>query len=270
MILSKVNGGLGNQLFQVAAGIELADRLDRSYLSSLAASNFYPKWRYKSPFVFGDKSVDWSPEIKHVVSEADFFSPTLDTIDVPIVLDGYFQSPSYHKNTFGKIKNVAHFRSKFLNSTILRYMHEIKAQKTLFFHMRRGDYIEETALDFHGLVSENAVIEVVKSILSETDFKRVIGFGDDKIVVDQVIDGLSKSSAPSIKFYNMCDFALSDLETLYLMMSCKGAVIANSSFSWWGARLSFFRETEVFFPKFWFNGIKTESLDLVLDEWRSY
>jgi len=266
----KLMGGLGNQLFQIFATISLAlstgkiflfpysDTLTtgitrRTYWYSLLNNLFtHTTWsraETDNPRIFS------LPEI----SEKGFEHDELVAIRVnleknPACLHGYFQSYKYFEKHYETIIQLIGLRAKqedIRGKTTLLNGIGNPGNITVSLHFRLGDYVEKQS--HHPIMSikyyMGALIHIIDKLGSDTF--RVIYFGekDDEPTIKICIQILAK------KFSHL-EFVKADLhedwEQLLLMSICDHNIIANSSFSWWGAYFNANPDKTVCYPSIWF------------------
>jgi len=232
MISARLRGGLGNQLFIVCAALALAARTGQSAVFERSAC-------------YGDRPAYWNsvfsaltcvpqlPQLR-VLGETGFrFSPLAGT---DVVLDGYFQSYLY----FADVDVRSYLR-----------LPTYPLSNATSVHFRRGDYKRWPAL--HPLLTE----AYYRAALAHVRPTRVLFFCEDQDweEVKPMVAALQEDFPVP---FERADPTLSDVEHLALMRSCRSHVIANSTFSWWGAYLA---DSEmVCYPKTWLGGIDTRDL----------
>lgn len=176
-----------------------------------------------------------------------------------IYLDGYWQSENYFK----EIRNIIikDFTIKFEPDKRNKSMIEkIKNSNSVCIHIRRGDYISNAKTNkFHGSCSlkyyYNAIGIIIKKVKNPTFF---------------IISDDSQWTKENLKLkypttYININSPKKGHEDLRLMLNCKHFIIANSSFSWWGAWLSNNPNKIVCAPKRWFKS--THEGDIVPKSW---
>ncbi len=174
------------------------------------------------------------------------FDPNVLQQRGPIVLHGYFQSERYFQNIADTLREELSQING--SSAIFRSIgEEIKRQETnsVSIHIRRGDYESEPKTNaFHGLLEGEYYREAILRIQKQVANSRYYIFSDDPRVACQLL--------PSNLDYTMVSGRnIRDIEELMLMSFCKHHIIANSSFSWWGAWLGSRGGTTVA-PRRWF------------------
>lgn len=218
--------GLGNQLFQLAAGTALAVKLNTDCM--------YPKWKYGN-FISGPFNDSLQMEMDMVyrgVLHHQYFESIFYHVPIPDnknqLLYGYFQSEKYFENCKGQIEKMFTPKPEFM-----KLLQDIDFSRFLrnnitAIHVRRGDYL--TKSDYH----YNLTMFYYLKAMAELSVK----CGDDItfLIFSDDIDWCKKSFPKSDRF--LFSEGNSDIIDLYLMAFCKHHIIANSSFSWWGAYLA--------------------------------
>jgi len=129
-------------------------------------------------------------------------------------------------------------------------------------HIRRGDYVHAPlANQFHGLCSLDYYQKAVNYIYQKIPDCHFYIFSDDH---SWVCENFKLDYPVTMVDHNDAD---KDYEDLRLMSLCKYNIIANSSFSWWGAWLNANPEKIVLCPERWFNDLSLDIKDLMPDSW---
>lgn len=189
-----------------------------------------------------------------VIQETSFkfdeilFSNCNDNVD----LHGFFQSEKYFKHIENEIKNDFSFNTNILKECKEFYNNNFNNSEVISLHIRRGDYTQNPN---HPTQS----IEYYQTAINNLPKLPVIIFSDDPNWCS--IQKLFESDRFFISEGNSIDF------DLCLMTLCHYHIIANSSFSWWGAWLS--DSNKVIAPKNWFGGscINHSTADLYCSDW---
>ena len=294
MIIVRLFGGLGNQMFQYAAARRLAHhhnallKLDVSDLSKWQNWNTpreYTLFHFNIEAEIASTSevVDLRGESKsnikkgldrffqllgmparntRVIREKHFhFDQTILEAPDNVNLDGYWQSEKY----FEDIKNV--LQKEFtlknpLEGKNLDVAEEIRRANSVSLHVRRADYVtDQRTTEFHGFCGldyYNACVDVVGRSVSDPHF---FVFSDDP---DWVRGNIKLRFPTTFVVHNEPQKGHEDLR---LMSMCQHHIIANSSFSWWGSWLSPRPEKIVIAPRKWFNDKTINTDDLIPDQW---
>jgi hypothetical protein len=270
-------GGLGNQIFQIFATLACAIKsgniflfTDATTLGSGAATirctywdSFFARLKHVTTNVF--------PELK-VIKEKGFEYNEIDLTELKdqnILLFGYFQSYKYFEqefNTICSLINLKELKRDVLNNN--EYTREF-LQDTISLHFRIGDY--KKAQHFHPIMTYEYYEKSLLYIASNAqNAGHVLYFCEE----DDILDVLTIVNRLKLKFRNLkfirCSSKLSDWEQMLLMSLCRYNIIANSSFSWWGAYFNSSDDKIVCYPTTWFGevAIATHDLkDLCPPEW---
>lgn len=239
MIYLNLMGGLGNQLFQYTAGLTFA-LSDNSILYLYKAdTNSHSMTDYRYLFKRG---IPLDSRIDSYTLQLGPFNPWEPAhYPKPITLNGYFQNlPSLKAALPLVIEDLRESLGLGPIGTNVPFPKEIT-----FIHVRRGDYI--TYSDLFGGVDEDYYKKAM-AYFPETHF----------IVLSDDIPWCKEQS-----FFAGCEIIdePDELKALTIMGSCEGAIIANSTFSWWGAMLN---AKKVIYPSKWFSDVKP---DLFPETW---
>ena len=289
MIIVKLIGGLGNQLFQYACGRYLAHLhktelyLDLSFLEkpsdgsytqrkyelapyhlNIAFANaemiqkFNPGNRLtrtlqrKLPILFDHLYVSESGSAYH----KEFMSYPADTY-----LDGFWQSELYFKPIENLLRNELTLNTE-LNKENQFWLNKINSCESIALHVRRGDYVQnKLANAFHGICSPEYYHAAISWMDKEVKASEVFVFSDD---IDWCKAEFKEKNFHFVDV-NSAEQAHFDL---MLMQHCKHAIIANSSFSWWAAWLNSNPDKKIVAPLHWFKDPSMHNPDLIPSTWK--
>ena len=282
-------GGLGNQMFQYAAGRSLSTRLncelklDNSwfYESGCGASRF--PLLHNFPISTLEASQEEISELiyqkqnillkllrkkKKYTSfykeEPSFdFWQDFNSFLSPVYLYGYWQNEKYFSGIESVIRKDFQFPS-FTNIEADNISDKINnSLNSVSIHIRRGDYVNNPHTNqYHGTCSIEYYKEALKLISNEYGSLELFIFSDDPQWIKLNFDTKDYSSnIIDIPAHN--DFPYHDMS---LMSLCKHHIIANSSFSWWGAWLSN-KNGVIISPKQWFSDEKMRYFNPALSSW---
>jgi hypothetical protein len=221
-------GSLGNQLFQIAATIGIARGNGCPFV--------FPPWPPSRHFEFPIPQSRFIRQFERRVTRTFAYEEIM--IDRATELRGYFQSERYFTHCEEEVRH--YFTPHHALAHLLeRQFGDLMATKTCSVHVRRADYIGDSA--WPELAAGDYYEHAMSQFDSDTTF---LIFSDD-------IDWCKQRFRDrSIVFVE----ALSAVEDLFLMARCKGHIIANSTFSWWGAWLDPNPNKKVIAPLRWFGG----------------
>ncbi len=285
MIITKLKGGLGNQLFQYACGKVLSLKrhdslkLDtQSYSQSNKSRDIKRTYglkyfkinapeatldeiqRIKYPFGIFSK-LERLVQAKILKKFYLDYHPEIFEIDKKdIYLDGYFQSQKY----FMDIREELLLEISISNPSSLYKEFLFKINQTLLpisIHIRRGDYaIDPIVIKEFGSCSIDYYKRAIKYMTDNYPEATFFVFSDD---IEWVKENLHISSP--LSYVSRPD--LKDFEEICLMSECKHHIIANSSFSWWGAWLNKNNDKTIIAPLKWTNIIPDPHPNLIPKTW---
>ena len=275
MIVSNIIGGLGNQLFQYAAGRALSLRLgiplkldvddfggyglhqgfelDRLIASKIELASEVDKqavlgWQKGRVIrrVLKKSSLAFARNKNYIVEPSFTYWSGINDLKDNIYLDGYWQSEKYFNEFVSTIR--ADFAFKLpLSAKNLEIASQISKVNAISLHVRRGDYMSNKKTNsMHGVCSLDYYRNAIKNILKRVENPVFFVFSDDISWVESnlVID------AESVFIDH--NFGIESYNDMRLMSLCHHHIIANSSFSWWGAWLGNNKNKIVIAPKQWF------------------
>ncbi|MDR3061731.1 MAG: alpha-1,2-fucosyltransferase [Dysgonamonadaceae bacterium] len=287
-------GGLGNQMFQYAAARTLAERLNadinidtsllyvhtknttpREYELNLFALSgnrekinssrlrgflllkIYPKIKNSFP----GKGI---ARIFHLFEdkEAFNFNPEFSSLKKNSCLFGHFQSEKYFSSCENLIREAFRFRKPFTGKN-LEIAEKIKSCNAVSIHVRRGDYISnQNAAGTYAPVSTGYYEKAIKKICNRVGNPVFFIFSDEP---EKAKKEINLPQAVSIDWNTGPD----NYADMQLMSLCRHNIIANSSFSWWGAWLNENEEKIVIAPSTWLRNKETNRLikDLIPEKW---
>jgi hypothetical protein len=241
MVSCYLMGGLGNYLFQIATAYSKSLDLGEKFV--INPNNVQVV--HKPIDVYMDNILknlilDGNFVTSQIYNEPHFHYSPIPDFMLPTSLHGYFQSEKYFKHNRNKILDF--FYCDEVVNIIREKYKEVLHENTCSIHVRRGDYLN--LLDHHPTQSLEYYKEAISIVGSDKTF---FIFSDD-------IRWCKEN-------FNFLDNVIycennKDYEDLILMSLCYNNIIANSSFSWWGAWLNKNENKIVIGPKKWFGPAK--------------
>jgi len=271
MIIGYLMGGLGNQLFQIFATISYAMKNKCRFVFpeniTPGITNRHPYW---SSFLANLKNftinhVPKLPLVKEKRFEYEVLPDLVDNNDA--ILHGYFQSYKYFDTVFTSIcKLIALDKQK--EQLVIDYPNNYS--NIISMHFRLGDY--KSLPDFHPVLPYEYYKNALKFVLNSTQRTNwsVLYFCEknDNEEVFKTINRL-QIEFTEIKFIKQDD-GLEDWKQMLMMSVCTHNIIANSTFSWWGAYFNAMPSKIVCYPELWFGPAikeKNNTTDLFPEEW---
>ena len=275
MIIVRLKGGLGNQMFQYALGRVLALKSKTDLKLDISFFNLKLRNITKRSYdldVFNIKAgvINKNKVVTYVFSvlkkimktpgqERGFnFDPKMLSLGPNAYLDGYFQSYKYFSDFKDIIKKD--FTLKNISIPVQNLAEEISSENALCIHVRRGDYVGNA---LHDVIDKDYYKKGIEYIRSRISLDKIYVFSDD---INWCKDNLS-FKFPTM-FVEDGYMGLKGEGHMFLMSQCKNFIIANSSFSWWSAWLSDYESKIVVCPKQWFGDASKNTGDLIPEEWK--
>jgi hypothetical protein len=176
-------------------------------------------------------------------------------------LRGYWQSPKYFASIEALVRKDFTVRQAIVGEN-LRVAKQIAACNAVSLHVRRGDFADNAETNrYHGTCGPEYYAAAEALLRQRVGDVTVFVFSDDPEWVRQ---NLRLESPMIVVGHNGPD---QDYEDLRLMTLCRHHVIANSTFSWWGAWLSSNPAKTVVAPKRWFRGAEHSTADMIPQNW---
>ena len=280
-VVTKLQGGLGNILFQYVAGLTLAERLGCElfcaqdggimHQSGLELVGIHPSYielsddllrrsRRKKDRRLGDHV----KSLLHLwpltpVSEPHFhYWSGFEDLSKGVLLSGYWQSPRYFSALQHRLHQIIKLEA-ILETCNQNFVETITRQKTVSVHIRRGDFTSSSAKAVHNIM-EADYYDTARRMLEKTEEPDLYCiFSDAPDTAKEVLAHWDKTLFVD---------GNNQQQDLALMGSCAHNIIANSSFSWWAAMLNKNRNKKVYAPKKWFTpqALKTRSIENLFPE----
>ncbi len=268
MIIVKIKGGLGNQLFQYAYGRYLSLKLNKKLKFDLSfyQQQDFRKFELQCFNVNHSGLINFKDKIfikgahhfpkffnNYLIKESgdNFDSPILD-VDKNYYVDGYWQSDRFFKSIADVLKKDFQIKESLsdANKSLIK---TIKNTNSVSVHFRRGDYVSIPANKDYNVCTKEYYSKALEIIESKTKDPRYFVFSDD-------IEWVKNN----IKFKHKHTFIDNNVNKsyvdLYLMSLCEHNIMANSTFSWWASWLNQNPKKIVIAPRFWRIGEKRQEL----------
>lgn len=292
MIISHIQGGLGNQMFQYAAGRSLALRLqtelkldlhwfssqsegstERSFMLSAfpnirtpeATQHEVDSLTYSARSFF-DRLLRRSRQFgrSYIVEPCFAYWNSFEKIIAPAYLLGYWQNELYFLNNAHTIRRDFTF-PPLQNKEAQETAYQIQSSRhAVAVHVRRGDYASNPSIrQYHGLCPSEYYRKALELVIAKASLDcELFIFSDDPTWVREHFDtcGLSAS------VLDFPEHTSAPWHDMHLMALCRHHIIANSSFSWWGAWLTM-RDGVVCAPRQWFADKSKVAESPVPDKW---
>ncbi|MHB9035613.1 MAG: alpha-1,2-fucosyltransferase [Armatimonadota bacterium] len=293
MIIVRLKGGLGNQLFQYAIGRRIALSNDAQLKLDISTYRLGCSRPYRLGYFNINAEIASEDEMKgflgvtqrgllgrvrrvvrrHIRSRAPYhkrplveekspcFDPDVLQVSDNSYLDGYWQTEKYFQDIEQTLRED--FELEHAPDDTNRMMLErVNDVTSVSLHIRRGDYLSPHTYEVHGVCSLEYYESAVRELASEVQQPHFFVFSDDPEWVKRNL----RLDYPTV--YVDHNGEAGDYEDLRLMSSCKHHIIANSTFSWWGAWLCANLDKIIIAPRKWFNSSAIDTRDLIPASWR--
>ncbi len=282
VIIVQLKGGLGNQLFQYAAGRRLSStlgvplKLDISFYkrhkqrvyeldefcieAGIATPWEVARWRGPRLLTRITQPLGLLPRL--VMEKSFAFEPDILLLQDDRYLEGYWQSYRYFTDVAPEIRRELVVRTPPSDAD-QKLLDRMAMCDSVCLHVRRGDYASNPiAQQFHGLCTSEYYRTALEAITAQVRAPELFVFSDDM---------------PWVKHYLRFELPTTHVEhhgvdsaplELRLMAGCRHFVIANSSLSWWAAWLSANENPIVYAPRRWFADPAIDTPELTPPAWQ--
>jgi hypothetical protein len=281
LILARLFGGLGNQMFQYACARGLAHTLGAELGLDLSASASYGPRPYALDGLSISASIASAEEVRsfmwragisrrlprwlrhyQVYRERSFtYDPAVRALRGNVLLEGYWQSARYFDDVAALVRREFGLKAA-LEGENAAWAARIRDANAVSVHVRRGDYVSNPqARQLHGLCDLDYYRRAVEAVAQSQTRPQLFVFSDEPAWAREnlrlgfptaVVESAGENSAQV---------------DMHLMSLCRHHVVANSSFSWWGAWLNGRPDKMVVAPRRWFLVDTKDTRDLVPAEW---
>jgi hypothetical protein len=285
VIITEINGGLGNQMFQYAAGRALAIKSNTALKLDISAMRKYDLRKFELDRFNISATVAKTPDLplsrrrdpvarllqrvfpgrgaEKVIAETGMrFNADIIASGDNTYLSGYWQSEKYFLAVADVIRKDFSLKSAMSDRRrdILRQINAAEIPVSL--HVRRGDYVSNPKANaVHGTCAPEWYHRAMTRMEDRLGDVTYFVFSDDPAWARANLPTLNK-----IHFIDPADDGR-DAEDMHLMAACRAHIVANSTFSWWGAWLNPREDKHVIAPREWFKSPAHDATDLVPERW---
>ena len=290
VVITRLIGGLGNQMFQYAAGRAVAEHGGVPLLLDVSGFQNYELRRYElggfaiSSGIASEEQLAAFPHVPHqkglwaalqkrligslsrsILREAHYtYDSRIKTVRLPVLLDGYWQSERYFAQIATILRREFTIKAELLNPANVEMLGKIEKAggQAVSLHVRRGDYVSNPhTAQYHGICTADYYLMAAARIAQHVVNPHFFVFSDDPVWVQA---NLKLSQMTTLVQVNDAENGLLDMA---LMRACRHHIIANSSFSWWGAWLNESPDKIVIAPARWFARVGNDTRDLIPSTW---
>ncbi len=284
MIVVQLKGGLGNQLFQYAAGLALRQMHNCELLVDTSFYTTTQERKFDLDYLTIDYKVATTEELgefdlpiyrkvwnrlvpvpyKRIYREASFaFDATFHQLQPPIYLKGYWQSEKYFQPYASVIATAFTVREKYIQH-LAALTHDMQQHTSIAVHIRRGDYLRPEFVHVHGVLDATYYKQAIATMQQRYGNCTFYFFSDD---IDWVQQNLPLNDMQYV--FVSGHITHHAIEDFYAMQHCQHNIIANSSFAWWAAWLNKNPLKHVIAPLQWFAPKHNQSThDLIPSTWQ--
>lgn len=279
-------GGLGNQLFQLYAGLDFATKTGRALV--LDYSHFHKGFTKREDKIPEDvlRSISYDVTFSSKTSSQkvrvliDSFSARMmrffrkqkffkrgQTYEIGYAADfnyaqlnrisGYFQTWRHYSSLIASAY-VAGIKLQDPSENFKIWQLKINTEKPVIVHIRRGDYLSLS--EKWGLLGYEYFKNAILSLVGQNPSAKILVFSDEPILALQLLD---RGFFSNVEYFPSRSLR-NDFEELLLMGQSDKIVISNSTFSWWAAQLG--QTKNVVAPDKWFRGMD-DPIDLIPETW---
>jgi hypothetical protein len=280
-----ISGGLGNQLFQYAFSKFINKR------SNINASFYIGEYQFLQSKFLLDKIFNLKIDtvdnklffnffnfkyininlllrfyikiirifrIKPIILENDFDYKNFISNEKNNIFLGYWQTWKYFSEIENELRDSLKFPPLINQSAINDYNLIRNSNNSTSIHIRRGDYLNKNNANIFYQLDSNYYYNAINYLLSKRGSLTLFIFSDD-------IEWVKNNFNFNLNVYYIHYDGDESFLDLYLMSSCNNNIIANSTFSWWGAWFNINESKIVICPSIWSTSI--DSLDIIFPEW---
>ena len=289
MIIVRIVGGIGNQMFQYALGrvlslknitelkFDFSLQINRHDVNGSEIESIFDIFRinkniassdeikkFTFPFsrnrLFNKINMIFKKEHNVVFREGVFFYPEILNLKGDYFLNGYWQSYKYFQGYEEIIKKDFEFKKDIIYRKELK--EKILSTEAVSIHVRKGDYLNKANKKLFYDLQKDYYAKCIDIILSKVSDPTFFVFTNDAEWCEENLNFIEKKIL-IIETKNRNSW-----EDMQLMTLCKHNITANSTFSWWGAYLNKNKEKIIIGPEHWFNDSNLYNIhDIIPNEW---
>lgn len=259
-----LNGRLGNQLFQYTYYLYLRKKLGQQIDFYIDSNNYNQLFKafpsLESCLLPNELRVainhaNSSQRKLFIEEDISYFHEAENPQTAITEYIGYWQCTGYAEEVKEELQKTLAFDDECLNGYNHEVLQQIRSVCSVSVHVRRGDYLSPMFKEVYGKVCTKAYYQkAIRRMKEEVDQKPFFFFFTDD--VEWVKKHFKYKNCLVVEGNQGKD----DWKDLQLMAACRHHILANSCFSWWGARLGFGKDNRVIVPQWWCYGLPTPNL----------
>ena len=274
MVITRLMGGMGNQMFQYAFARNLSIetksdlRIDLSFLQKKDQPEGFVFRNYDLDIFNVKENFDLPENVEIITVNEPHYEYSQQVTDSVInnlnnnkntLILGYWQSPKYFEKNEDTIRKEFSLKLGIENkSNLLKIREDINTKKSVAINIRRTDYLNN---GFHGVMGKEYVDSAISIIENQIENPHYFIFSDD---IKWCEENLKYNNSTIVSH----DYKGEKFEDYMMLMSeCNHFIIPNSSFAWWSAWLNNNPDKIVISPKNWFANSGMNTNDLIPESW---
>ena len=274
-----LRGGLGNQLFQYALARSLAIKNNAHIMLDISDYKNNPDRIFKLDHFFIQADVTASHRVatlaeriidyikpfhlkRFIFERHSGFDPAVLNAKHPVFLEGYWQNEKYFKDIRSELLQEARLKAPMGPAAQKIADAIITTPTSVSVHIRRGDYIRPGNKERYDTCTPEYYARAMQAISTKISPVHFFIFSDD---IEWVKNNITFRDAVAVTYVSQSGIA--DYEALMLMSMCHHNIIANSSFSWWGAWLNTHDNKIIIAPQQWLHSDQYDTSDVVPKTW---
>jgi len=284
MIAVCLEGGLGNQLFQIAFGYSLSIKYSKEFyltgdVHPIFSNNYANSFNNRSFKIlnlneigkfnsndtfFNFKKLRFYKYQTFQETHFGYSNPKINLLH-PTLFKGFWQSEKYFSESINQVRFLFSV-SPILDFISVSYLNQILHYNSVAIHVRRGDYISVPEnFEKHGICGVDYYKRAINYISKKQKNLTFFVFTDDNKWVSENMLHLFKK----VIIVSTNNVGVNSWRDLYLISKCKHQIIANSTFSWWGAWLNTNQHKHIISPIKWFSNkeLNDSTGDLIPETW---
>jgi len=284
MIVVNLQGGLGNQIFQYAFAYAVAQKTNHKFKLDISIYDYDHFRKYELHHFNLTDCFATKDEIDKVkIKSKSFLSTVVEkltnrptvyykekhwcgfdnevfTVKGDIYYDGFWQNEKYFTDFRQNLTEI--FTNYKLHEESIIYEEAINSRQSVSLHIRRGDYVtNEWANNYLGIIDLSYYRNAVSLIESRNKNSTYFIFSDDLPWATKNLDFIKNKTFVSL------DKDVPDSDEIILMSKCRNNIIANSTFSWWGAWLNNHSNKTVIIPEHWTKDRSVDTKGIIAKSW---
>jgi hypothetical protein len=262
----KLSGGLGNQMFQYAFGLAYHLRHNvpvKFYTQDLIEKNEHNGLELEKVFnIHLNLATEQEVLNLPLVKEPSIgYHPNIANSEQIAYFCGWWSSEKYFSDYWSSIRKTFEWKNVYSSMPVAE---TLKQTNSCAIHFRRGDYIApEGTMQIFCSLGERYYKKAIEYAIEKHGSKTFFVFSDDPVQAIEFFSALKRKLPRDIDIHFLInDKKEQSFVDMFLMTYCTVVIAANSSFSWWGAKLNINKDVPVVMPKSWYTNSVIKTADI--------